>query len=79
MLNLPRPSPLKAYTLERQPSVSPEAQLTAWELNIRNRGFHVRRAGEQDIRRLLAVYYQQDVTTEYFESFDGETAVMGNG
>lgn len=67
------------YMLDRQGNVSPEAQLSTWELNIRNRGFHVRRAGEQDIKRLLAVYYQQDVTTEYFESIDGETAVMGNG
>lgn len=41
---------------------------------IRGQGFHVRLAGEQDIMRLLAVYYTQDVTTEYFEKYDGERA-----
>lgn len=45
------------------------------EKRIRDCGFHVRIAEEQDIKRLLAVYYQQDVTTEHFESFDGEGAV----
>ena len=42
------------------------------EKRIRDCGFHVRVADDQDMKRLLAVYYQQDVTTEYFESFDGE-------
>ena len=68
-----------AYTLERQGDESVEAQLSRMEKDIRDRGFHVRLAGEQDIKRLLAVYYQQDVTTEYFENFDGEKAVIGNG
>lgn len=42
------------------------------EKRIRDLGFYVHLANEQDIKRLLAVYYQQDVTTEFFESFDGE-------
>ena len=42
------------------------------EKAIRDFGFYVRKATEQDIMRLLAVYYQQDVTTEVFEHFDGE-------
>ena len=46
--------------------------------DIRNHGFTgVRLAMNQDIRRLLSVYYTQDVTTDYFESFDGERAVYG--
>lgn len=49
------------------------------EKRIRDCGFHVRIAQEQDIKRLLAVYYQQDVTTEHFESFDGEGAVAEYG
>ena len=68
-----------AYTLERQGDESAEAQLSRMAKDVRDRGFHVRLAGEQDIKRLLAVYYQQDVTTEYFENFDGETAVIENG
>ena len=40
--------------------------------------FHARLASEQDVKRLLAVYYQQDVTTEWFENCDGERWVMEN-
>ena len=47
------------------------------EKRIRDCGFHVRMADEQDVKRILAVYYQQDVTTEHFVSFDGEGS--GNG
>jgi len=47
------------------------------EKRIRDCGFHVRMAEDQDLKRLLAVYYQQDVTTERFESFDGERSVHG--
>ena len=49
------------------------------EKRIRDCGFHVRMAEEQDVKRLLAVYYQQDVTTERFDSFDGEGSVCVNG
>lgn len=68
-----------AYTLERQGNESVEVQLSRMAKDIRDRGFHVRLAGEQDIKRLLAVYYQQDVTTEYFETIDGERAVKDDG
>ncbi len=63
------------YPLDRQGSESAEVQITRMAKDIRDRGFHVRIAGDQDIKRLLAVYYQQDVTTEYFETIDGERAV----
>ena len=49
------------------------------EKRIRDCGFHVRMAEEQDLKRLLAVYYQQDVTTEHFDNFDGEGSVRANG
>ncbi len=52
-----------------------ESGLKLLEKRIRDCGFHVRMAEEQDIKRLLAVYYQQDVTTEHFERFDGERSV----
>ena len=48
-------------------------QTTTLERNIRDHGFHVRLADRQDVMRLLAVYYQQDVTTDFFENFDGES------
>ena len=63
------------YVLERQVNESVEAQLTRMAKDIRDRGFYVRLARSQDLKRLLAVYYQQDVTTEYFESVDGESVV----
>ena len=47
------------------------------EKRIRDCGFHVRMAEEQDMMRLLAVYYQQDVTTGQFDRFDGERSANG--
>ena len=35
-------------------------------------GFTVRRYAREDIKTLLAVYYEQNVTTEEFENLDGE-------
>lgn len=35
-------------------------------------GFTVRRYAREDIKTLLAVYYEQNVTTELFENIDGE-------
>ena len=63
------------YPVDRDSAADP--RLT--EKNLRDAGFHVRLANEQDIKRILAVYYQQDVVTEYFAGFDGEGSVAGNG
>ena len=49
------------------------------EKRVRDCGFHVRMAEEQDIKRLLAVYYQGDVTTEIFDNIDGERWVETDG
>ena len=35
------------------------------------------RADREDIKRILAVYYEQNVTTERFEDFDGEGGSCG--
>lgn len=35
-------------------------------------------AEEEDIRRILAVYFEQNVTTEKFEEFDGERWIILN-
>ena len=67
------------FQLDGQGEESARSQLTRLEKGIRDQGFHVRRAGEQDIMRLLAVYYQQDVTTDIFDSIDGERAVTADG
>lgn len=54
-----------------------EGYLKRLEKKIQDCGFHLRLAEEQDIKRLLAIYYQQDVTTEHFDSFDGERYAEG--
>ena len=36
-------------------------------------------AGEQDVKRILAVYYQQNVVTEHFDQVDGERWVTEHG
>ena len=63
------------YPVDKDSTADP--RLT--EKSLRDAGFYVRLAGEQDIKRILAVYYQQDVTTEQFSNFDGEGGVTGNG
>ena len=63
------------YPVDKDSAADP--RLT--EKNLRDAGFHVRLADSQDIKRILAVYYQQDVTTEQFSDFDGEGGVTGNG
>lgn len=47
--------------------------LSRIEKSLKEQGFSVKRAGREDIKRILAVYYEQNVTTERFEDFDGGT------
>ena len=54
-----------------------ENTLRQLEKSICDRGLSVRLAEEQDVKRLLAIYYQQDLTTEVFRDFDGEEFVHG--
>ena len=49
-----------------------ESILRQTEKSICDHGIQVRLADEQDVKRLLAIYYQQDLTTEIFPNFDGE-------
>ena len=50
--------------------------LSRIEKNLKDQGFTARRADNADIKRLLGVYYEQNVTTEKFEDFDGERWVI---
>lgn len=54
-----------------------ESTLRQLEKSICDRELSVRLAEEQDVKRLLAIYYQQDLTTEVFRDFDGEEFVHG--
>lgn len=42
------------------------------EKSIKEQGFSVKRADAEDIKRLLAIYFEQNVTTEKYEDYDGE-------
>lgn len=37
---------------------------------------NTRRATEQDLKRMLGVYFEQNVTTEKFEDYDGDRWVI---
>ena len=67
------------YRLDPRESGEDEGRLRQTEQSLRDLGFQARLASEQDIKRLLAVYYQQDVTTEWFETIDGERWVTTDG
>lgn len=54
------------------------AYLNRIEKTLREQGFDVKRANNEDIKRILAVYFEQNVTTEKFEEFDGERWVILN-
>ena len=66
------------YRLDQQESGEDISRLRQTEQALRDLGFRARLASEQDVKRLLAVYYQQDVTTEWFETCDGERWVTEN-
>lgn len=48
------------------------AYLDRIEKNILEQGFKVKRADKEEIKKMLAIYYEQNVTTEKFEDYDGE-------
>lgn len=53
--------------------------LSRIEKSLKDQGFTARRADKMDIKRLLGVYYEQNVTTEKFEDFDGERWIVIGG
>ena len=59
---------------EKEAEVLP--YLARIEKSLKEQGFTAKRAGREDIKRLLAVYYEQNVTTERFEDFDGERWII---
>ena len=46
--------------------------LSRIEKSIKDNGFTVRRAGEQDLKKMLGVYFEQNVTTDQYEDHDGD-------
>ena len=66
------------FELDWKPGENTHSQVSRIEQNIRDKGFRIRRANQQDLMRLLAVYYQQDVTTDIFDNIDGERWVTAD-
>ena len=50
--------------------------LSRIEKNLKDQGFTTRRADNADIKRLLAVYFEQNVTSDRYEDFDGERWII---
>lgn len=61
---------------EKESDVLP--YLSRIEKSLKDQGFTARRSDETDIKRLLGVYYEQNVTTEKYEDYDGERWVILN-
>lgn len=59
---------------EKESDIQP--YLSRIEKSLKDQGFTARRADEADIKRLLGVYYEQNVTTEVYEDYDGERWVI---
>lgn len=59
---------------EKESDIQP--YLSRIEKSLKDQGFTARRADEADIKRLLGVYYEQNVTTEAYEDYDGERWII---
>lgn len=59
---------------EKESDVQP--YLSRIEKGLKDQGFTACKANESDIKRLLGVYYEQNVTTERYEDYDGERWVI---
>ena len=46
--------------------------LSRIEKLLSEQGFAAKRADKEDIKRILAVNFEQNVTTEEFEDYDGQ-------
>lgn len=59
---------------EKESNIFP--YLARIEKSLKDQGFSAKRADNSDIKRFLGVYYEQNVTTERYEDYDGERWVV---
>lgn len=59
---------------EKESDVFP--YLSRIEKSLKDQGFTARRGDNADINRILGVYFEQNVTTDRYEDFDGERWVV---
>lgn len=67
---------LVVFRLDKEKQSEVFAYLNRMEKLLREQSFSVKRADKEDLKRMLAVYFEQNVTTERFEDFDGERWVI---
>ena len=60
-------------------SAADESGLRQREKSLSGYGISLRLAEEQDVKRLLSVYYRQEMLSEEAENVDGERAVLQRG
>ncbi len=53
--------------------------ISRMEKLLKDEGFVARLAGKEDIKRLYAVYFVQNITQVYFDDYDGAQFVKGDG
>ena len=57
-----------------------EAEINSYlsriEKSIKDNGFTTRRAGEKELKKLLGIYFEQNVTTEQYEDHDGDRWII---
>ena len=58
---------------------NPEAGISRMEKLLKDEGFSARLATKEDIKRLYAVYFVQNITQVYFDDYDGAQFVKGDG
>jgi len=62
--------------LKREKETDVRSYLTTIEKSLKDQGFTVRLCESEGIKRLLGVYYEQNVTTEKYEDNDGDRWII---
>lgn len=62
--------------LQKEKEAEVQPYLSRIEKSLKDQGFITKKANEADIKRLLGVYYAQNVTTDKYEDYDGERWVV---
>ncbi len=76
---------IRTYTLKRnlirkriEEGTEDFSYLDCIEKSLKEQGFSAGRVGSGDIEWIMAVYNEQNVTSEEFEDFDGERRIIPN-
>lgn len=64
------------FIVRHQDSKDAESNLARIQKSLEDQGFSSRQATGDDLKRMLGVYAEQNVTTEKFEDIDGERWVI---